>query len=597
VRDFIRIYGRAVRLLAPEKGLAVLLAAANVGLATLVFVEPTLFGRIIDVLAGSSGRPAEEVRGEALFWLLLWGGLGFAGVAANVLVALHADRLAHRRRMAAMGRFFTHVLNLPPAFHGGTHSGRLMRTMLAGVDHLTALWLDLFREHLTTLVALALLLPIGLWRNWRLGLLLVVLTLLFAALAWIVIRRTERSQREVGQYHADVAARAGDVLGNVVLVQTFQRLRAEAREFEGMGQRLLAAQIPVLTYWAVVSVLSKAASTITLMLVFALGTLLHVRGLTTVGEIVSYTAFATLLIGRLEQAMSFLNRLFVHKEALAQFFEVLDTRSAVHERPGAAVLPRVKGEVRFEGVSLTYDGERPAVQGLDVAVPPGTMVALVGATGAGKSTAVALLMRLRDPDAGRILVDGVDIRDVTLDSLRANLGAVFQESLLFNRTIADNLRVGRPGASDEEIVQAAKLAEAHEFIVARPQGYQTVVGERGAGLSGGERQRLAIARALLKDPPILILDEATSALDAVTEAKVQRALRELLRGRTSFVIAHRLSTVRDADLVLVFDKGRIVERGGYRELIARGGRFAELVAAQLEPAPPAGPGVALAVGA
>ena len=244
----------------------------------------------------------------------------------------------------------------------------------------------------------------------------------------------------------------------------------------------------------------------------------------------------------------------------------------------------MQGEVRFEGVSLSYDGDRPAVRDLDLAIPPGTRVALVGPTGAGKSTAMALLMRLRDPDAGRILIDGVDIRDATLDSLRANLGAVFQDSLLFNRTIADNLRVGRPEASDADLVRAATLAEAHAFIAARPQGYATLVGERGVGLSGGERQRLAIARALLRDAPILILDEATSALDAVTEARVQRALGTLLKGRTSFVIAHRLSTVRDADLILVFDRGRIVERGTYDELLARSGHFAELVAAQLQPA-------------
>jgi ATP-binding cassette subfamily B protein len=282
--------------------------------------------------------------------------------------------------------------------------------------------------------------------------------------------------------------------------------------------------------------------------------------------------------------MGFLNRLFLQKEALAQFFDVLDTRSTVHDRPGAVRLPRVQGKVRFEGVSLSYDGERPAVQDLDLTIPPGTRVALVGPTGAGKSTSMALLMRLRDPDAGRILIDGVDIRDATLDSLRANLGAVFQDSLLFNRTIADNLRVGRPEASDADLVRAARLAEAHAFIATRPQGYATLVGERGVGLSGGERQRLAIARALLRDAPILILDEATSALDAVTEARVQRALGTLLKGRTSFVIAHRLSTVRDADLILVFDHGRIVERGTYGELLARGGHFASLVAAQLQPA-------------
>jgi ATP-binding cassette subfamily B protein len=197
---------------------------------------------------------------------------------------------------------------------------------------------------------------------------------------------------------------------------------------------------------------------------------------------------------------------------------------------------------------------------------------------------MALLHRMADPQTGSIKIDGVDIRDVTLDSLRHNIGVVFQESTMFYRSIADNLRVGRPEATDDELVEAAKLAEAHDFIMRQPKGYFTHVGERGITLSGGERQRIAIARALLKDPPILILDEATSALDAATEAKVQKALKALMHGRTTFIIAHRLSTVREADLILVFQRGRIVERGTFRELVARAGVFAELVQTQLGPA-------------
>jgi ATP-binding cassette subfamily B protein len=217
-------------------------------------------------------------------------------------------------------------------------------------------------------------------------------------------------------------------------------------------------------------------------------------------------------------------------------------------------------------------------------------VALVGQTGAGKSTTMSLLQRLWDPQSGRITIDGTDLRAVSLESLRAQIGVVFQESMLFNRSIRENLRIGRADATDAEIEEACRLAQAHEFITRQPQGYDTLVGERGASLSGGQRQRLAIARALIKNPPILILDEATSALDAATEARVQQALKALMAGRTTFVIAHRLSTVREADVILVFSEGRIAERGSFDDLVAQGGVFADLVATQLSggaPKPPA----------
>jgi ATP-binding cassette subfamily B protein len=237
--------------------------------------------------------------------------------------------------------------------------------------------------------------------------------------------------------------------------------------------------------------------------------------------------------------------------------------------------------VAFEQVGFAYPGGPAILSDVSFVARPGTVTALVGATGAGKSTAMHMLQRLWDPQTGGILIDGQDLRDVTLESLRNAIGVVFQESLLFNRTIRDNLLIGRPDATDADIERACRLAEAHDFIIRQPQGYDTLVGERGTTLSGGQRQRLAIARALLKDAPILILDEATSALDSATEARVSRAMAALMKGRTTFVIAHRLSTVRDADEILVFNGGQIAERGTFEGLLRQGGRFAELVENQL----------------
>jgi ATP-binding cassette subfamily B protein len=575
--NFISIYSRVLGLLRPERTLAITLTLANLVLAGLQFLEPMLFGRVIDVLSKAAEHSADQVWRSSFHLLGLWTVIGISGIGANILVALHADRMAHRRRLAAMASFFEHVLALPLSYHLDTHSGRLIKTMLQGADNLFGIWLSFFREHLSTFIALLVLLPFSLFLNWRLASVLMALLLVFALLSLLVVRRTQSSQRQVQEFHSELAERAGDALGNISLIQSFVRLALEVRQLGEVMSKVLRAQYPVLTWWAMVSVLTRAASTLTVIIIFTLGTTLFLEGKSSVGEIVSFMGFATLLIGRLEQAMGFVSRLFFQMHSLGDFFGVLDATSAVIEKPDAIALGRVAGRVRFEQVTLSYTGERPAVSDLSFDVPAGSMVALVGSTGAGKSTAMALLHRLWDPQSGRITIDGIDIRDVTLSSLRANIGVVFQESTLFYRSIAENLRIGRPDASDAELIAAARLAEADDFILEQPQGYHTMVGERGRSLSGGERQRIGIARALLKDPPILILDEATSALDQVTEARVQKALGALMRGRTTFVIAHRLSTIKHADWVLVMEKGRIIEQGRYGELAAAGGAFSALL--------------------
>jgi ATP-binding cassette subfamily B protein len=361
---------------------------------------------------------------------------------------------------------------------------------------------------------------------------------------------------------------------------------------------LLAAQIPVLSWWALVAVLTRASTTLTLLSIFVCGILLHYRGDATLGDIVMFMNFAVLLIAQLERFVRFINKLFIDAPRLREFFNVLDTEPAVRDRRDAIDPGRLRGMVEFGDVSFSYDGKRAAVADLTFTALPGETIALVGATGAGKSTALALLHRAFDPQSGSIKIDGMDVRGLKLSALRHNIGVVFQEALLFNRSIAENLQAGKPDATETEMRDACARAQALEFIERNPDGFAATVGERGRALSGGERQRLSIARALLKDPPVLILDEATSALDAATEAKVQAALDEVMRNRTTFVIAHRLSTVRNATRILMLDQGRIIESGSFDELVARSGRFAELARAQfMVAAPAAGPQEAPAAGA
>jgi len=595
----IRLYMRVLGQLGSDLRVGALLALANVALAISAFAEPILFGRIIDVLTRAQIPGSAPVTISVLMPLILaWVAFGLFSIGAGALVALHADRLAHRRRLAVVANYFEHVLELPLAFHTSTHSGRVLKVMLEGSGGMSWLWLGFFREHLSALIALVVLLPLTVFLNWRLGVLLVVLVGVFAVLTAIVLRKTETLQGSVERYHSSLAEHASDALGNVPVIQSFTRIEAESRSLRTIIQQLLHAQNPVLSWWALASVASRASATITVTAIFLLGTWLHLSGLATIGEIVMFMSMATMLVGRLEQAVSFINQLFMQAPKLQEFFEILDTAPAVHDRPKAKTVDRFKGEVSFDNVSFSYDGKRSAVQDVSFTIQPGENVALVGATGSGKSTTLGLLHRAFDPQSGCIRIDGDDIRDLTLASLRRNIGVVFQEPMLFARTIRENLQVGRPDATDAEMIEALQRAQAIEFISRQTEGLDTVIGERGRSLSGGERQRLSIARALLKNPPILILDEATSALDAATEQKLQRALDEVMKGRTTFVIAHRLATIRNVDRILVFDQGRVMEAGTFDELVAKGGRFAELARAQFMAAEePAGQAVREAVAA
>jgi ATP-binding cassette subfamily B protein len=576
----LKIYARVLGELRPQARLSLILVGANLALAIAQFAEPMLFGRIIDRMTKA------QAPGQTLTWtdllplLLAWAGFGLFSIGCAILVGLNADRLAHRRRLAILSDYFEHVLNLPLTFHTNVHSGRLLKTMLDGSAAMFGLWLSFFRENCASFVALFVLLPATLFINWRLGGLLMLLVAVFYVATSYVLRRTESLQGAVERHNSSLAEHASDALGNIPVVQSFTRIESESHALKRIIDDLLAAQMPVLSWWALVAVASRASATLTILSIFLLGTWLHLHGMASIGEIVTFTNFATMLIGRLEQVVGFVNVLFQQSAKIGDFFAVLDTQPTVADRPGARDAGRLAGAVAFENVTYSYDGRRKAVKNVSFAAKPGQTIALVGATGSGKSTTLGLLHRVFDPDDGAVTIDGVDIRDFTLLSLRRNIGVVFQEPMLFARTIEENLRIGNPDATDADIARALELAQASEFVSRQSDGRETRVGERGRSLSGGERQRLSIARALLKDPPILVFDEATSALDATTERQIQKALEAATKGRTTFVIAHRLATVRNADHILVFDQGEIVEAGSFDALVAKGGRFTTLAAAQ-----------------
>lgn len=566
--EIIKILARAFRLVRSEKPLAFVLAFAAAGVASAQLLEPVLFGRVIDSLSKDAGF---------FRYLGLWGGLGVLNAAFSVFLSIVADRFAHRQRMRAMGQVFERTISLPFTFHSLHGSGKCVRTILAGSEQVFYLFLSFFRENLTALVGIVALVPIAFLIEARLACVLLILASIYAVCNWFVIRRTHAKQSIVELRHQDVAARIVDVIANVTVIRSFTRVGKEAELFRHLTDQVLKVQYPVLTWWGVLCVLTRLSSMAAIVTIVGIGSILVHRGEVSPGQVVTFVGFSTLMIARLEQISSYLNRILGQAPTLKNLFELIDTPDM--ESGGNQLHSGLRGRVVFENVTFQYREKGQGVFNLNFVAEPGETIALVGPSGAGKTTCLALLQKLFTPQLGRITIDDEDIQDASVESLCGSIATVFQEPGLFNRSIYDNILVGRPSATRTEVEEAARRAEAHEFIMSRPGGYDFVVGERGMALSGGERQRIAIARAILKDASILLLDEATSALDNETEKKIQAAMDHLREGKTTFLIAHRLSTIVNADKVLVMAGGRIIECGTFNELEKAGGLFSRLLAA------------------
>lgn len=549
------------------------------GVAAINLALLRLAGNLWDVITvqHDAGRMTELI-GLFLGLVVLQGlcSMGHSYLTAWVSQHIVADFRRH---------LFAHLQTLSVSFFARRRTGELLSRLMNDVTVIqsvvTETPIDTAKQLVTFVGGIAFLLAM----NWRLCLLILVLLPLLVLVAKFFGRRLKSLSTSIQDQTAALSTLIEEVISGIRIVKSFvQTKREEARFSLQVGQTLsltlrragiLAVFIPVislLTFSAAAAVLWYGGRQV-------------IDGAVSPGELFAFVLFAGILIGPFSSAARVFAQIREAQGATERVFEILDTQSEVRDAPNAMVLSNVSGQIQVEHVNFAYDPRRPVLTDVSFEAKPGELVAIVGPTGAGKTTVMNLIHRFYDPTEGRVTIDGQDLRLVTLESWYRQIALVPQETILFGGTILDNIRYGNRDADEEAVKEASRASHAHEFIMSFPDGYQTIVGEKGITISGGQRQRIALARAILKNPRILLLDEATSALDSESERLVQEALEQLMKGRTTFVIAHRLTTIQRADRILVLNKGRLVETGTHNELMARQGLYHYLYTLRLTEVP------------
>jgi ABC-type multidrug transport system fused ATPase/permease subunit len=569
-----------------HKWLAALSMAVTLVAALVALLEPWPLALLVDAVLGKSAPPhfVVELAGTsksnliafavlAGFLLTLVGqGIGVAGEYVNTKLDQHVS-------LDFRSDLFQHCQQLSQAFHDHTSSGDFMYRI--NFEAKTAGELSVaFPPLAQSVLTLVGMFVVAFRIDWILAMVsLVVVPFVYYSIGFYG-NRIEPRLIEVRNLEARSLTMVNDAMGMLRVVTAFNRQDYEHRLFREQGVRAMDARVRITVAQTLFSVAVAVISAAGIALVIGLGAHAVLRGRLTVGQLLVILSYIRSIYQPLETISGTMAQLQQELIAIRYAKQLLDTAPEIVDAPAARRIQRARGQVRFEGVEFGYRGRPPALQDISFGVEAGQVVAVVGPTGAGKSTLVSLIPRFLDPVAGRVLLDGQDLRDIQLHSLREQVSFVQQEPLLFSRTIAENIRYGLLGATDQQVQAAAKGANAHEFIMRLPKQYDTLLGERGARISGGERQRIAIARAFLKSAPVLVLDEPTSSIDSKTEEVILDALDRLMVGKTTFIVAHRLSTIRSAHHILVMNDGRIIEQGHHDDLLPLGGLYSLLYALQ-----------------
>ncbi len=566
LRVYLRPYWRQI-----TTSLFLLLALTGLSL-----VIPEIIRQIIDV--GLKQSNVSYLINAALILL----GIGVLNAIFTYFQRYNTEWIASHIGFDLRNRLYNHIQHLSFSYHDHAQTGQLIsRTIedvrsverFAGSSVVELIQVGLLLVGITTLLFLT---------NPRLAAISLIPMIPLTLITTDFGKRVSDYFLDVDNALGDLSARLQENVSGVQVVRAFAREPHEIKRFERANKTLFNSRIKVNYEWSKIMPSSQFLVTVGTLLILWFGGQMVMAGSMTIGELVAFNSYLLILSAPATQLTWLVNAAGEAAAGAQRAFTVLDTPLEIESDPDRPVLPTLTGQVEFRNVSFQYLGENTsALQNISLTVRPNQIVALIGTTGSGKTSLVNLIPRFYDVTRGEVLVDGYDVRQVNLVSLRRQIGIVLQTSLLFSSTIRENIAYGTPEASMDDVIAAAKAAQAHEFIRDLPQGYDTVVGERGITLSGGQRQRVAIARALLLNPRILILDDSTSSVDTQTELQIQRALINLMQGRTTFVIAHRLSTVHRADLILVMDDGQIVEQGTHAELLARGGLYREIYDLQL----------------
>jgi len=523
-------------------------------------------------------------RPELLGWVLagLVGAYALKNSFASLRIRLN-NTLEQRVVCDLRNQVFAALQRLSISYFENRSSGEIMSRVTNDTEHMERIFVDGLEGMLTAVLTLVGIMVMLFALNWKLALLSLIPIPVLVLSATAFTRKVHRYYHDIRRHAAELNAYLHDALSGIRETMGFNRQAYEQARFDARSRRYSDSNLDAMRLWSFYSPGMMFVGSIGTMLILWYGAGEVARGALTIGELVMFLSYLALFYVPVNQIHS-VNHMLQHALAGSErVFEILDARSEVQDRPGAAEpAARLGGAVRFEAVSFAYRPDVPVLHSLTLDVRPGERIALVGPSGAGKSTLLKLLMRFHDVRDGAILLDGYDLRDLPLAFLRGQIGLVQQEPFLFNGTVRENIAYGDLDADQTRIEDAARAARAHEFICELPDGYDTWIGERGVKLSVGQKQRVSIARVLLKNPPLVVFDEATSNIDTETEVKIREALENLTRGRTTFIIAHRLSTLHNVDRIVVMDRGRIAEQGVHQELLIRGGLYAGLYEAQFQ---------------